>query len=341
LKGSKRPVVVVARVDRPPPGLPEVETGAIYQFASDEGHIRDALTEAEALFAWNFSDEPWFRRTFVHARHLRWIHTAGVGIDPILFREVVDSPVIITNSGGVYERTMAEYALMLMLQMAKDAVRTHEDQTRHVWNRRKTDTLQGRVLVIVGAGSIGTAIARLSRAFGMTPLGVARTARPGGTDFDAVYASHDLISVVGRADYVVLTVPLTPSTMGLFDREAVAHMKTSARIINLGRGALLDETALMDALAQGKIAGAALDVFHEEPLPISHPLWDLPNVFVSPHMSGDVFNTHERFVAGFVSNLWHWVRGEPLEYVVDKSLGFRSHRIDTIGFPDARGTADA
>jgi phosphoglycerate dehydrogenase-like enzyme len=341
LNGSTRPVVVVARVDQPPPGLPEVETGAVYRFASDEGQIRDALVEAEALFAWNFSDLPWFRRTFVHARHLRWIHTAGVGIDPILCREVVESPVIITNSGGVYERTMAEYALMLMLQMAKDAVRTHEDQTRHLWNRRKTDTLQGRVLVIVGAGSIGTAIARLSRVFGMTPLGIARSSRPSGTGFDAVYASHDLITVVERADYIVLTAPLTPSTIGLFDREAIAHMKPSARVINLGRGAVLDESALIDALAQGKIAGAALDVFHEEPLPESHPLWDLPNVVVSPHMSGDVFNTHERFVTGFVNNLWHWVRGEPLEYVVDKSLGFRPHRIDAIGFPDTGGTVDA
>jgi phosphoglycerate dehydrogenase-like enzyme len=318
-----RPRVVVARVDRPPPGLPEVRSGAHYIFASNEDELRRALDEAEVMFVWNYANGKMFEDTFDAGRKLRWVHTAGVGVEPLLFRELVQSDVIVTNAGGVYEQTMAEYAVMLMLQIAKDAVHTLNDQRAHHWNRRRADTLQGRTVMIVGAGEIGRAIARLARALDMITIGVARSRRPGDSDFGVVHASSELPEIVGSADYVVLAAPLTPGTARLFDGDMLARMKPTAWLINLGRGGLIDESALLDSLRSNGIGGAALDVYWEEPLPPEHPLWDMPNVIVSPHMSGDVSDTHTRFVRSFLENLDRWQSGLPLRHVVDKSLGFR------------------
>jgi phosphoglycerate dehydrogenase-like enzyme len=324
---SHHPLVVVARVDAPPPGLPEDESGVRYVFASNEEQLRRALREAEIMFAWNFAmgfgDPAIFRNTFADAPRLRWIHTAGVGVERMLFPELVASDVILTNSGGVYEQSMAEYAAMLMLQMAKDAVHTWEDQRAHRWNFRRVETLEGRVLLIIGAGPIGRSIARLARAFKMEVTGVARSRRDSDPDFGTIYPSSELLDIVGTADYVVLVAPLLPETTGLIGKGALNRMKPTARLINLGRGPLIDEAALLEAVREGRIAGAALDVYWEEPLPAAHPLWDVPDVIVSPHMAGDITNTHERFVHSFQTNLTRWLAGLPLQYVIDKSLGFR------------------
>lgn len=318
---------MVARVDAPPPGLPEDLSGARYEFASNEEQLHRALREAEIMFAWNFAtgfgDPAIFRNTFADAARLRWIHTAGVGVERLLFPELVASPVVVTNSGGVYEQSMAEYAVMLMLQMAKDAVRTWEDQRAHRWNFRRVDTLEGRVLLIVGAGPIGGSIARLARALSMEVIGVARTRRDRDPDFGVVHPSSDLLDVIGTADYVLLVAPFVSATAGLIGRDAINRMKPTARLINLGRGPLIDEAAFRQAMREGKIAGAALDVYWEEPLPAGDSLWDVPNVIVSPHMAGDVTDTHERFVNSFLMNLARWMAGSPLQYVIDKSLGFR------------------
>ncbi len=342
MEGSRRnPLVVVARVDRPPPGLPETESGARYEFARDEIELRRALAEAEVMFAWNFADPAVFEKTFDAARQLRWIHAAGVGVEPLLFPKVVASQVVVTNAGGVYEQTMAEYAVMLMLQMAKDAVHTWEDQRAHHWNRRRADTLQGRTVLIVGAGAIGRAIARLARALDMITIGVARTGRPGDAEFEAIHGSSELSAVVGRADYVVLVAPLTKVTAEMVDREVLSRMKPTARLINLGRAGLVDEEALLEALRMKRIAGAALDVYWEEPLPPTHPLWDMPNVIVSPHMSGDVSDTHQRFVRSFVDNLYRWQANLPLRHVVDKTLGFRPSAPDESPTFERRKQKDA
>ena len=315
---------MVARVDHHPPGLPEAESGARYSFAADVDQMRHALADADVMFAWNYANGKIFEETFGAAQRLQWIHTAGVGVEPLLFAELVASDVVITNAGGVYEQTMAEYAVMLMLQIAKDAVRTWTDQREHRWNRRRTDTLQGRTVLVVGAGAIGHAIARLARALDMVTIGVARSHRTAEADFEVVHATSELQTVVGAADYVVLIVPLTPGTSRLIDAGILARMKPTAWLINLGRGGLVDEAALLHALREKQIAGAALDVYWEEPLAPDHPLWDMPNVIVSPHMSGDVADTHKRFVQSFLANLERWQKGLPLRHVVDKSLGFRA-----------------
>ena len=327
-RASVGPLVAVARVDTPPPGLPEHTSGARYRFARNEEELREALKEAEIMFAWNFAtgfgDPAIFRNTFADATNLRWIHTAGVGVERLLFPELVASSVIVTNSGGVYEQSMAEYAVMLMLQMAKDAVRTWEDQREHRWNFRRVDTLEGRVLLVVGAGPIGRSIARLAQALRMEVVGVARTQRDHDPDFGVIHPSSDLLDIIGMADYVLLVAPLVAATTGLIDRNVFNRMKRTARLINLGRGPLIDEDAFLEAMREGRIAGAALDVYWDEPLPAGHPVWDLSNVIVSPHMAGDVTDTHERFVDGFLKNLERWMTGSSLLHVVDKSLGYVS-----------------
>jgi phosphoglycerate dehydrogenase-like enzyme len=150
-------------------------------------------------------------------------------------------------------------------------------------------------------------------------------------NFSSIHASTELDALVGGADYIVLAAPLTRSTAGLVSAEVLARMKSTAWLINLGRGPLVDEPALLEALRSNTIGGAALDVYWEEPLDRDHPLWDMPNVIISPHMSGDVTDTHSRFVRSFLDNLQRWRSGTPLRHVVDKSLGFRPSRSGSDG----------
>lgn len=336
-QGTTRPTRVVVWSDQlatpdllgpfagPAPGLPEDRSGASYVFADTDEQFQSAIRDADVVFGWNYFTNPkMLQRALPFANHLGWVQAAGVGIERLLFPELINSDVILTNGAGVYEQNIAEYAVMLMLLFAKDVVQTVHDQQAHRWEFRgpKNGTLQGRELVVVGAGGIGRAIARQGRTLGMKTIGVARSARDGDADFDIIHPISDLPRVLPTADYVVLIVPSTPDTNGMMGDEAFRLMKPSARLINLGRGELVVETALMAALRNGEIAGAALDVFWEEPLPKDHPLWDMPNVLISPHIAGDVATTPEQFVELFLNNLSRWQSGQQLVNVVDKQLGF-------------------
>jgi phosphoglycerate dehydrogenase-like enzyme len=309
----------------PPPGLPEDESGATYVFADTDDDLRRAIADADIVFGWNyFSDPGMLRQALPHARSLSWIQTAGVGIERLLFPELVESDIILTNGAGVYESTLAEYAVMLMLLFAKDVVTTIDDQRAHRWRFRgpKNDTLLGRTLLVVGAGGIGRAIGRYGRALGMRSIGVARTARSGEPDFEAIHSLAELPRLIPSTDYLVLIVPLTAETRGMIGADVLREMKPTAHLINLGRGELVDEAALLAALRDREIAGAALDVFSKEPLPGDSPLWDTEHVVVSPHIAGDTSNTPERFVEIFLDNLDRWIHGRALMNVVDKELGW-------------------
>lgn len=318
-------VVHGPEADRPP-GLSAVAEAAEIRYAESPDDLRAALRGAQVVFVTNFR---WvkLRDVWPDARDLRWIHGAGAGVDPLLFPELVRSQVVVTNSRGIYDRAMAEYVLGLMLAVAKDLPRTVDLQRRREWQHRESERLDGRTVVVVGAGSIGREIARLVRALGMRVLGVARHPRrtgPGTGDpaFERVVGIDDLQAVLPEADYVVLSMPLTPETRGLFGAAALARMKPTARLINVGRGAVVDEAALVDALRSRRIAGAALDVYAAEPLPAGHPYWDLPDVIVSPHMSGDFKGWREAVSALFVENFRRWLAGSPLLNVVDKERGY-------------------
>jgi phosphoglycerate dehydrogenase-like enzyme len=310
-----------ATEEQPPPGLLGGELAGHLSFAATAEEARRGIADAQAVFFWDYA-APLLEQAWPYQRRLRWVHAAGVGVEATLFPDMVASPVVVTNSRGVFDRAMAEYALGLMLAFAKGFPRTLQDQSRHVWEHRETEVLAGKHLLVVGAGSIGRAVSRLARANGLHVSAVASRERPGDEDFSRIVASQQLGQVLPEADFVVIVAPLTPATRHLFDREAFTGMKPTARLINLGRGAIVDEAALLAAVEAGRIAGAALDVFAGEPLPPDSPLWSAPNLIVSPHMSGDYWGWERALVDLFLENLRRWLAGQPLLNVVDKQLGY-------------------
>ena len=287
-----------------PPGLEGV------RHATDDT-LAAALPGTEVLLVWDFNSDA-VRDHWAAADALRWVHTASAGVDRLTFPALLDSPVILTNSRGVFDAPMAEYVLGLVLAMAKDIPGSLAAQARREWRHRETEPVAGRCAVVVGGGPIGGAIARLLGAVGMQVELVGR--REFGT----------LAALLPRADWLVLAAPLTAATRGMLDAEALALMRPTARVINVGRGGLVVEPDLVAALRTGRIAGAALDVFAREPLPAESPLWELPGVIVSPHMSGDVVGWRETLVELFTDNLARYQAGKPLRNVVDKRLGYVS-----------------
>ena len=279
------------------------------RFATDATSLADALPGTEVLLVWDFTSDA-VRDAWPAADALRWVHTASAGVDRLTFPALLASDVTLTNSRGVFDRPMAEYVLGLVLAMAKDLPGTLAAQSRREWHHRETEPIAGRRAVVVCGGPIGRAIAGLLGAVGMDVELVGRRDFPG------------LAGLLPRADWLVLAAPLTEATSGMLDAAALALLRPSARVINVGRGALVVEPDLVDALRAGRIAGAALDVFAREPLPPGSPLWELPGVIVSPHMSGDLIGWRQELVEVFRDNLARYVAGEPLRNVVDKSLGY-------------------
>jgi phosphoglycerate dehydrogenase-like enzyme len=245
-------------------------------------------------------------------------------VDAALFPALRDSDVILTNARGVFDQPMAEYILGLIIAMAKSFPRTFAAKSTRTWAYQMTESIAGRQALVVGVGSIGRRIARVLGAVGMQVAGVGRKPRAGDPDFDHVHGIDELGSALAGADFVINVTPLTEATQGLFSDTQFAAMKTTARFINVGRGASVDEPALIRALHSGAIAGAALDVFQTEPLPTDSPLWDIDNLIISPHMSGDFYEHKRVLVDLFIDNLDRYRAGKPLKNVVDKVAGFVS-----------------
>lgn len=331
------PVLVVHvddAADEPRPrGMDEVEREAHVRYAN-AADLPTALVGADALFYWHFTSAA-LTDAWPAADRLRWIHTASAGVDKVLLPDVAASDVVVTNSRGVFDLPIAEYVVGMVLLMAKDMATTLDQQRARVWRHRETESVQGRTALVVGAGPIGRAIARMLRAIGLRVHGVGRTARAEDRDFGAVTAAADLHDVLPDADYVIAVAPLTDQTRGMFDAAAFARMRASARFINVGRGDLVVEEDLVDALRDGRLAGAALDVFATEPLPASSPLWDLAGVLVSPHMSADTIGWLDALRDVFVDNFHRWVAGRPLRNVVDKGLGYVPTAAEPAGGPSA------
>lgn len=294
---------------------------ASLRFAVGTEELERALEGAEALLVWDFRSTE-LRDAWHRADALRWVHVAGAGVDAVLFPDLVGSDVTVTNSRGVFDRAIAEYVLGLMLLFAKGFHRSLEFQRRREWVHRETEMLAGKKLLLVGAGPIGRTISREARCMGMETSAVARTSRSEDADFGRVFSSERLDEALPEADYVVVAAPLTAQTRGMFGAARFERMKPGARLINVGRGPIVDETALVEALREGRIAGAALDVFSEEPLPEDSPLWEMPEVVVSPHMSGDFVGWLESLGELFVENFRRWERGDELLNVVDKERGY-------------------
>jgi phosphoglycerate dehydrogenase-like enzyme len=315
---QSQPTVVVLTGTDMPPGMAPAERIARVRYV-DADQLAVTLPGADALFVWDF------RSTVVAdawpaVDPPRWVHIASAGVDRLLFPELAHT--VVTNSRGVFERPIADYVLALVLCFAKDLHTTLRRQAERQWRHRETETVAGRTVLVVGTGPIGREIGRRLTAFGMHVSGAGRTAMTGDPDLGDVAGPDELPAALGAADYVVLAAPLTDATRGMIDATALAAMRPRARLVNVARGELVVEADLVAALRAGTIAGAALDVFDDEPLPASSPLWDMPDVIVSPHMSGDLIGWRDQLVALFVDNLRRFTAGEPLRNAVDLSLGY-------------------
>jgi phosphoglycerate dehydrogenase-like enzyme len=251
-----------------------------------------------------------FWRPVLQLPRLRWLHTYSAGVDHWVFQKLLEKGVRITNSSGASAVPIAQTALLYILALSRDLRRFLSAQTRHAWEPRDIVDLQAQVLGVVGLGPIGLEVARLGRAFGMRVIGMRRAAR--GDEPCETWPLSRLQHLLEIADHLVLALPLTPDTRHLIDATALARMKPTATLVNVGRGELVDEAALGTALGERRLAGAGLDVFETEPLPPESPLWDLPNVLITPHSAGTNPGNDERATEIFVDNLGRWLRGQTL-----------------------------
>ncbi len=303
------------------PGLEEIAGYVDIRFAPDAAALELELPEAEVLLGWNFRgrdlEDHWHL-----AEKLRWIHWCGAGVDALLFPAMVENNVVVTNARGIFDRAMAETVLGYLLAEVKLFRESWDLQRQHQWKYRMSAKLEGQAALIVGVGSIGHAVGSLLRAAGVEVIGIGRTQRENDPVFGSIYSLAELNRLAGDADWVIGVLPSTGATRNVFDQSLFTSMKPGARFINIGRGDAQDETALIEALNNGQIAGAMLDVFQQEPLPPDSPLWDTPNLFVSPHISGDFHSFQEDMVHQFTTNLSRYRAGEPLDNLVDKTHGY-------------------
>lgn len=253
------------------------------------------------------------------APRLKWVQATSSGIGPLVERAGLDaSDIVITNAAGIHAVPLAEHVLLSLLYFVKDVPARLREQRAHVWERYAGRELRGQTVVVVGLGAVGREVARLCRAVGLHVIGVRRgpVADPASLHVDEAATPAELPAVLPRAQAVVLICPHTPETEGMMDADAFARLPRGSILVNIGRGALVVESALLDALRSGRLGGAALDVAAVEPLPHDHPLWDLPNVLITAHSASTVDKENARLTDLFCDNLRRFLAGEPLRNVV-------------------------
>ena len=293
--------------------------------AWDREAIRRLLPRADVAFT-PFVD----RDVFASATRLRWIQSPAVGVGSLLFPELLASDVVLTSARGIRARSIAEHVIGVTIALARRLPLAIRAQLAHEWAQ---DALEGpesgvRLLTelrmgVVGLGAIGMEVARLASPLGMRVVGIRRRADgPPPSGVEAVWPPARLHDLLASSDVVVVAAPHTPTTRQLIDREAIAAMRPGALLINVARGKLIDDEAVVAALRDGRLGGAALDVFTREPLDASSPYWDLSNVIVTPHTAGALRDYWTPLVALFAENLRRFERGEPLRNVVDKHAGY-------------------
>jgi phosphoglycerate dehydrogenase-like enzyme len=286
--------------------------------------FEQAALDATVLFNWSGS-LPLFRKVFGMCPNLRWVHSLSAGLDKALFPELLQSPVPLTNGSGVFSASLGEFALAAILYFAKDFRRMIRNQQAGVWEPFDVMPVSGHTAGIIGYGDIGRAIAARVRPLGMTVLAVKRHVSPSlAADplVERVYGPERRFEMLSRCDYVVVAAPLTAETRGMIGEPEFAAMKSTAVVINVGRGPVIEEKALVRALSNGRIKGAALDVFDQEPLPQGHPFYQLENVLLSPHCADHTPDWLDNAMRFFVAEFERFRKGEPLLNVVDKKLGY-------------------
>lgn len=298
--------------------------GVTFTSVEEDDALAGELADATVFLGWDFPPH-----LFDHAPRLRWLHSASAGIEANLFPALVDSNVILTNSAGLHSVSIPEHVLGLMLLLARNFHEAQRLQHDHTWDRTRVIMFAGGVrelagshLAVLGAGAIGRAVARLGNALDMRVQVMRRRPSHPVPGTERVVGPEGLLELCGWADFVVVATPLTEHTRHLINRTALRAMKSGTYLINIARGEVVDDEALIDALRNQAIAGAGLDVFRDEPLPPASPYWSLPNAIVTPHVSGYTPAYFAKMLALFADNVERFVRGSPLRNVVNKHVGY-------------------
>jgi phosphoglycerate dehydrogenase-like enzyme len=267
-----------------------------------------------------------FADVLAHIPAVKWVHSLSAGVEKLMIPAFIESPVPLTNARGVFKRSLADFAILAILFFYKRVRRLIESQQAHYWDDFKVDWLPGKIMGVVGYGEIGRECALLAKALGLEIYATRRNPDQSSGDpiLDRIFAPSELNQMLSLSDVVVAAAPLTPETRHMLSDAQFSAMKPSAIVINVGRGPVVDEEALIRALQQGKIAGAALDVFEVEPLPANSPLWDMKNVLLSPHCTDRTQNPDwlDLSMQFFVRNFRRYLDGLPLENVVNKRAGY-------------------
>jgi phosphoglycerate dehydrogenase-like enzyme len=288
----------------------------------DRKEILDSAKDTNVLVGWLFDKE-----IFNSAKELVWVHAASAGVDRFLFPEFVKSPVILTNSSGIHRAPMSEVAVAFMLCFAKNIPAFMKLKAEKKWVKkpnplRDIDELTGKTLGVLGLGNVGMELSFRGKCFGMEVIAVDRRVVRRPSYIDEVMGLWGLDTLLAKSDYLVITVPLTSSSKHMIGERELRLMKSNAYIINISRGPVVEEKALVKALREGWIAGAGLDVFEKEPLPMVSELWDLENVIITPHISGGTPHYGERLTEIFCKNLSRFLEGKTLINLVDKKEGY-------------------
>jgi phosphoglycerate dehydrogenase-like enzyme len=319
------PILVLrAPGDNAIPLLDELRRTATIVIGDSEQDLAGASGDAEIILNWSGSLEV-LRSVFLMSPRLRWIHSRSAGLEQTLFRELIESKVILTNGSGVFSPSLGEFVVAAILYFAKDFRRMIRNQVARVWEQFDVSMVSGKTLGIVGYGSIGRAIAVRTRALEMKVLGLRRHVSQQPQEdllVDEVYGPEGRLEMLSRCDYIAVTLPLIEQTRGLIAEAEFAVMKKNAAVINVGRGPVIDEQAMIKALSENRIRGAALDVFDQEPLPQGHPFYSFENVLLSPHCADHTPDWHDNAMRFFLAQLERFRTGQELLNVVDKRRGY-------------------
>jgi phosphoglycerate dehydrogenase-like enzyme len=286
--------------------------------------VPEEIADTDVFIGWSLRPPQ-----FVAAKKLRWIHSPAAAVHQLMFPELVESSVVLTNSTGIHGPVVAEHAIAVLLAMAKRLPQAMQYQAKREWSqdqlwqqRPRPREVADATVAVVGMGGIGREFAARAKALGMKVLAVRENPAKGLDGADSVFSPARIDDVLPQADYVLLCTPVTPATSGMMNEARLSKMKPDAYLINVARGPLIDEAALLDALQHHRIAGAALDVFVEEPLPPDSPFWSLDNVLITPHTAAVTERLWERHYRLIVDNMKRFLAGEPLLNEVDKKRGY-------------------
>jgi phosphoglycerate dehydrogenase-like enzyme len=290
----------------------------------DYKRITEEIADADIAIAWSIRGDQ-----ITAATKLRWIHSTAAAVHGLMTPELQASDIIVTNARAVHGPVVAEHAMSLVFALAKRLPEAAKYQAQRHWAQQeicetapRPRELRDATMVIVGFGSIGSSLAMLAKGIGMRIVAVREHPEKGSDLADAMYGFDDLNRALGEGDFVVLATPVTDKTRHLMNAECLAQLKPNAYLVNVGRGVLIDEEALILALRSNQFAGASLDVTSEEPLPPSSTLWTMDNVFITPHTGGFAEKMWERHYVNFTENLRRYLAGEPLLWTVDKDAGY-------------------